>query len=141
MKKEEHGNIQIVLVTLVPRMKQDVKALTTLTESSFPPKVIRRKKKIFSVCYGFGDALGLGFGNCIEVNGTKYAIFGTWNTEIESKHSNYKELRNLVNAIEEGVNDGVLQDCELFMFTDNFTAESSYYNGGSNKDKELTISF
>ena len=127
----------IAVVNLVPRMKKDVMALKTLTKATFPPKVIRRKKKTSTVCYGFGDASGLGFGNCIEVEGVQYAKFGSWNKEVESKHSNYKELRNLVNAIEEAIDKGILKDCELFMFTDNFTAESAYYNGGSNTSKEL----
>ena len=43
----------------------------------------------------------------------------------------------MVNAIEEGIKEEILLDCELFMFTDNYTAERAYYNGGSNKNKEL----
>ena len=128
---------KIDVVKLVPRMKKDARALGILTDFDLPPKVIRRKEKCGSACYGFGDASGLGFGNCIVVNGIRWSKFGTWSKEEESKHSNYKELKNLVNAIEEGVKDKVLMDCELFMFTDNYTAERAYYNGGSNRSKEL----
>ena len=52
-------------------------------------------------------------------------------------HSNYKELRNLVNAVENVAAVGLLKDAELFLFTDNFTAECAYYRGGSNKNKLL----
>jgi hypothetical protein len=31
----------------------------------------------------------------------------------------------------------MLNGCELFLFTDNFVAECGYYNGGSNRSKEL----
>lgn len=61
---------------------------------------MRRRSKIGTALYGFGDASGQGFGNAIEVNGKIHSEFGQWNNEIESKHSNYKELRNLVNAVE-----------------------------------------
>ena len=56
---------------------------------------------------------------------------------MEDKHSNYKELRNLVNAVKKAHSQGLLKDCELFLFTDNFVAKCGYYNGGSNRNKEL----
>ena len=40
--------------------------------------------------------------------------------------SNYHELANLVLAIEEAHQDGLLKGVELFMFTDNSTAEAFY---------------
>jgi hypothetical protein len=43
----------------------------------------------------------------------------------------------LVNAVEKVCNEGLLNDCELFLFTDNIVAECAYYNGGSNKNKDL----
>lgn len=57
--------------------------------------------------------------------------------EIEKKHSNYKELRQLVNPVVACYNDGLLKDIELFLFTDNFVAEFPFYNGGSKKNKDL----
>jgi hypothetical protein len=130
---KEHGE----LVTAVPRLINDVNALKRLTKDDAPPKVVKRRKKSGSVCYGFGDASGQGFGNAIEVNGLSYSEYGTWNKEIESKHSNYKELRNLVNAIKNAYQGGLLKDAEIFLFTDNFVAECAFYNGGSNVNKEL----
>ena len=47
----------------------------------------------------------------------------------EGLHSNFKELKNLVNAVSEAAEDGLLVDTELFLFTDNVVAERAYYMG------------
>jgi hypothetical protein len=132
-KKCEPGS----MVTAVPRLRSDVEALYKLTRSPAPPKVVKRRKKAATVSYGFGDASGKGFGSSVEINGVQHSEYGTWNAEIEQKHSNYKELRNLVNAVVNCYEAGLLKDAELFMFTDNFVAECAFYNGGSNKNKDL----
>ena len=124
-------------VKIVPRLRSDVKRLVQLTEADAPPKVIVRRKRSGVICYGFGDASGSGFGNCITVDGIAYSKYGTWSNKVVDKHSNYKELCNLVNAVEEAYLEGLLKEAELFLFTDNTVAEASYYNGGSNKNKEL----
>ena len=125
------------LIKALPRLKGDFEILKRLTQPEAPPKVVRRRKKMASAAYGFGDASGSGFGNAIEVEGTLHSEFGEWSVEVEDKHSNYKELRNLVNAVKKAYSRGLLKDCELFLFTDNFVAECGYYNGGSNRNKEL----
>jgi hypothetical protein len=132
-KKESAGK----KVKAVPRLRGDVRALTVLTESSVPPKVVKRRNKSAMVTYGFGDASGKGFGHALEVEGKLYSEYGTWHNSVESKHSNYKELRNLVNAVINGYEGGLLKNTELFLFTDNFVAECAFYNGGSNTNKEL----
>jgi hypothetical protein len=43
----------------------------------------------------------------------------------EQESSNYREFSNLVEMIEKLVQDGTLAGNELFMFTNNSTAESS----------------
>jgi hypothetical protein len=50
---------------------------------------------------------------------------------IEEHSSNYKELRNLVMAIQRLEESGKLDGAELFMFTDNSTAESAFFKGTS----------
>jgi hypothetical protein len=124
-------------VKAVPRLKSDIAALMKLTESPTPPKVVKRRKVSASACYGFGDASGKGFGNALVINGTIYSEYGTWNAKLESKHSNYKELRNLVNSVLSAYEGGRLKNAELFLFTDNFVAECAFYNGGSNVNKDL----
>jgi hypothetical protein len=58
-------------------------------------------------------------------------LVGLWSLEEEEESSNYKELRNLVDAIREEARAWQLGDCELFMFMDNLTAEECFYQGNS----------
>ena len=124
-------------MTPVPRFKGDVLALKNLTVAEAPPKVTRRRKNTATVCYGVLDASGKGFGYALEIMGVVHSEYGQWSAEIEKEHSNYKELRNLVNAVENACLQGRLKETELYLFTDNFTAECAYYRGGSNTSKSL----
>ena len=49
----------------------------------------------------------------------------------EDKSSNYRELRNLANTVEEEATEGHLTNGELWLFTDNSTAESCFFRVGS----------
>ncbi len=59
-----------------------------------------------------------------------------WGPDEDSSSSYIRELCNLVESIEYEVERGTLQNAELFMFTDNSTAEAAYYRGSS-KNKKL----
>jgi ribonuclease HI len=85
------------------------------------------------VYYGFGDASQDGFGfNMQEQKGdTVHYLFGQWCDSISEKSSNYRELCNLVEGLEELVADGTLNGCEIFIFTDNTTMETVFYKGNS----------
>ncbi len=54
-----------------------------------------------------------------------------WSTAEEEESSNYKELKNLVDAVAEEAGAGRLKNCEFFLFTKNLTAESCFYRGNS----------
>ena len=45
--------------------------------------------------------------------------------------SNYRELNDLVMTVEKLYEEGILKDCELFLFTDNFVVDCAYYKGSS----------
>jgi hypothetical protein len=60
---------------------------------------------------------------------------GVWGADVESESSNYRELANLVEDTETEAKSGSLQDTELFLFTDNSTAESAFYKGSSSSKK------
>mmetsp|Transcript_11711 Transcript_11711/g.19385 ORF Transcript_11711/g.19385 Transcript_11711/m.19385 type:complete len:1450 (-) Transcript_11711:1434-5783(-) len=115
-----------------PRFLSDLEALTALSDSPSPPLRIVRGKVIFAAVYGFGDASGKGFGFTSDdgSGNVRYRI-GTWGRDAEDESSNYRELRNLVEAAEEEAKSGKLTSTEFFIFTDNSTAESSFYRGGS----------
>jgi hypothetical protein len=97
-----------------------------------------RARKVAEVYYGFGDASQDSFGfNIQRADGdTLHCRFGQWCDAVSEKTSNYRELFNLVCRLEELVEDGTLAGAEVFIFTDNSTAEQVYYKGNSSS-KEL----
>ena len=64
-------------------------------------------------------------------NGPIVFRVGVWGPDEEFLSSNYRELTNLVEDMEAEVRTGGLQNAELFLCTDNLTAESSFYKGTS----------
>lgn len=118
-------------VSGVRRLRSVVEALMVLTEGPIPKK--RKVRPSFTAVanYCFGDASGKGFGSSLSINGRLVFRHGQWSKEMESESSNYRELANLVLTVEESAKEGLLDDCELFLFTDNTTAESAFYKGTS----------
>jgi hypothetical protein len=115
----------------VPRLRADVAAMMRLTADEIPPSLAVRCRGMAAVYYGFGDASGKAFGSTFQVNGEIRYRYGQWCSAIQEESSNYKELGNLVSALEEAVEDHTLRECEVFLFTDNSTAEGAYYKGNS----------
>ena len=56
---------------------------------------------------------------------------GEWNYKVQELSSNYKEFRNLVEAVRHLCNTESLQRVQLFLFMDNTTVEGCFYNGTS----------
>jgi len=82
--------------------------------------------------YGFGDASGARFGCAFTTPElSTWFSFGSWGSNAEGASSNYKELRNLTESIELGVQGGTLLNTELIIYMDNMTAESAYHRGNS----------
>jgi hypothetical protein len=52
------------------------------------------------VIYAFTDASGVGFGDTFLFDKVIEYTIGTWGKDKEGESSNYKELRNMVDAIE-----------------------------------------
>ena len=65
-----------------------------------------------------------------------HARHGVWCEEHQSKSSKNRELRNLVEVVEEDVEDGRMEGVDLFFLTNNSVAEAVYYMGNSS-DKEI----
>jgi len=138
------------LTPVVSRLSQDLDALHKLTRFDLPPLRVVRPSKAVHVFYGFADASGKQFGqtqsgnlNCRSQFGREHNTssgisyrLGIWPAEVEQESSNYKELRNLVEATEAEAKAGRLSNCEYFLFTDNSTAEGCFYRGSS-KSKRL----
>ena len=118
----------------VPRLKKDMRALLYLTSSPTAPKQAVRLMLLGLVIYGFGDASGLGFGSTFLVDGELIRYrHGTWFITNENS-SNFRELRNLVDAMEDLALEGGLVGREIFLFTDNTTAERAYFKGTSSNE-------
>ena len=52
-----------------------------------------------------------------------------WSSSISEASSNYRDLRVLIEEIEEHVRNSKVWDCEDFLLTDNLMAEYSFYKG------------
>jgi hypothetical protein len=117
------------MVLAVPRLRDDLKVLVQLTEAEAPPLRRVRESRKAKILYDFGDASGSGFGWCIDFgDGVRYEL-GEWCDKIQEAYLNYRELRNLVNAMLRAAQEGRLDRCEVFLYTDNQTAEGAYFRG------------
>jgi hypothetical protein len=124
----------------VKRLAADVDALLKLTESEdAPSRPVRPGHRAHAV-YGFGDASKDGFGASIEFEG-KGIVWrsGTWTMTMREESSNFREFSNLVETIESLVAEGTLSGHELFMFTDNSTAEAAIFKGTSTSKKLFNL--
>jgi hypothetical protein len=118
-------------VKAVPRLKDDLRALKTLTESETPPLRLVRPSTVRSVRYGFGDASGAGFGSTLSAPGAILYRHGIWGDDDSARSSNWRELTNLVEKLELEAMEGRLRGCEIFLFTDNSMAEAAFFKGTS----------
>ena len=125
-------------VKAVEGLLDDVKALDQLFSSQLPSKRLVRGKKLMRVVYGFGDASGAGFGGtwtARKVEGSTSPVikyrFGLWGSDMDSSSSNDRELRNLTDMLDKMEADSDLEGAEIFIFTDNSTAERAFFKGSS----------
>jgi hypothetical protein len=117
--------------------EDDLKALEMFFEIEEPPLVSDRVSRLMLVIYAFTDASGLGFGDTFLFDDDIEYTIGTWGEEEEGESSNYKELRNTVDAIERHAEEGKLSDAMVFFCTDNSTVENALYHGRSKTSKSL----
>ena len=100
-------------------------------EDDEPTRITCRVKKTGWVAYGIGDASGDGFGADIRINDDLQFRYGQWATAISEKSSNYNELCNLVDTLEDLCEKGKLKGYELFLLADNLVAENAYLKDSS----------
>jgi len=122
-------------VRVVPRLRDDLGALMELLEPETPPKRTVRPKQGASVVYGFGDASGSGFGTSFAGGGEVTYAHGLWDEEHKATTSNFRESANIVYALERAQRQGTLKNSEVFLFTDNGTAEAAFFKGTSKSEK------
>jgi len=115
----------------VVRLKSNLQALEFLLEDDEPTRITCRVKKTGWVAYGIGDASGDGFGADIRIDDDLQFRYGQWATAISEKSSNYNELCNLVDTLEDLCEKGKLKGYELFLLADNLVAENAYLKDSS----------
>jgi hypothetical protein len=81
--------------------------------------------------YVFGDASGNGFGTTLLFGSELHYRYGQWSRAYSEQSSNYRELTNLMLGIEKACQAGLLEVCEIFLFTDNGTAEAVFHKGAT----------
>ncbi len=115
-----------------PPLSQDSESLSALFQAPAPPLCYLRLTHMSVCIYGFVDASGAGFGSSFQLpTGNLLFRQGLWGRDADNMSSNYRELWNLVEALEDGIAAGDLTNTEVFMFTDNSTAEGAYYHGNT----------
>ncbi len=130
MGEEIRGSWPLSVITnAVLRFKEDLEAILELASRGKPALRCVQSKRIITAYYGFGDASLAGFGSTIQCPSGVHGRFGLWGKDKEDKSSNYRELRNLVETVEEETGESYLKNSKLWLFTDNSTAKSCFYKG------------
>ena len=121
-------------VQAVPLFKEHLLVLVDMFKSIKPVlRLVRGKNGTIQVGYVFGDASGEGFGASwtravLEEIGYRFGIWGAFG---EDTSSNLREFHNLVDSVERMGEAGDLRGKEVFVFTDNSTAEAIAHKGSS----------
>lgn len=129
-------------VKIALQLHDDIAALNLLFAAKMPPKRCARPSSTTVASYMFGDASGSGFGSSHFIKDRLHYLHGKWGVNLSMESSNYRELSNLVNAINDAEKKHLLLNMKLFVFTDNFAADSTFHKGTSSSKKlfELTLS-
>jgi hypothetical protein len=116
-------------VKAVPRLLPDLKVMMELTAADdLSLRRVWATSKV-NILYCYGDASGSSFGWCVDLfDGVQYEL-GEWCELIQEATSNYRELRNLVDAMVRAAKEVRLEGCEVFLYTYNQTAEGAYCKG------------
>ena len=122
-------------IQVVPRFHTCLKALWRLFEQEEAHLVLVRTKIVYLLLYGFADASGTGFGSTfLSEEGVRFRI-GTWEKDVESNSSNWKEFENVVKGLELEGSKGLLTGASVFLATNNTTVEGCLYKGNSTSEK------
>jgi hypothetical protein len=105
-RDEENTAPERLFSSSVLRFADNLETLEQFFEIKAPPVVSDSVSRLAFVIYAFTDASGLGFRDTFLFDqGIEYTI-GTWGSDEEGESSNYKELRNTVDAIERHAVEG-----------------------------------
>eukprot|EP00978_Attheya_sp_CCMP212_P029663 scaffold106064_cov25-Attheya_sp.AAC.1 len=81
------------------------------------------------------DAVKPSFRASVQIGERIHYEYRQWSSEVsERTSSNWKELANIVEAVDQICLSHDLRGCEFFIFTDNTTAERAYWKGTSRSE-------
>jgi len=133
LPEDSYGKKPPVSVKGVSRLMDDLVVLMKFTASVTPPRVAARPSQSLAM-FIVGDASGTGFGGSTWKAGDASitASFGAWDKRLMRESSNFKEAYNLVLLLEHQIRQGQIESgSEIFVFTDNSTAERAFNKGAS----------
>jgi len=121
------------LVHPVPRLGSNINALMAIFKGETPAQLLLQPVRgAFSVVYGSGNASGEGFGSLVLPLGMEPLFkMGFWCSEASEKSSNWREFRNLLERLRSEAALGRLTGKEIWIATDNSTADKAFYKGRS----------
>ena len=137
--RDEHEGTAPSEVAVVARLSNDLTALWRLFKPEQPPLRLIRGRAIAKAIYGFGDASGSGFGSVWQSDSGLHYRLGTWGRDKDSESSNFRELKNLVDTLLLMDKRQDLDGKEVFIFTDNSTAERAFRKGSSSSIKLFNL--
>jgi hypothetical protein len=117
------------LTKAVLRFRDDLAALLSLAVGEQLAIRHIRSHRMLTAYYGFGDAFSGGFGSTVQQLNGLFGWYGLWGRDMDDQNdqnSNYREMCNLVEAVEIEAKEEYLKGGELWMFTNNMTAESCF---------------
>ena len=107
--RDGHNNSPASGITqAAPRFQQDLNTILHLAEGDTPRSRCVRSTNTLTAYYGFGDVFSGGFGSTVARPDGLYGHFGLWGKDAEDQSSNYCELCNLVETVEEEAMAGYL---------------------------------
>ena len=122
-----------LMVQGAARLGEDIIVLMQFTSVAAPPLIPARPSQSLAM-FVVGDASGTGFGGSTWKSGDLgiRATVGAWDPKVMRESSNFKEAYNLVLLLEHQIQAGEVEvGSEVFIFTDNSTAERAFNKGSS----------
>ena len=81
---------------------------------------------MIDVIYGFGGTPGAEFGSSWKTGESIKYQYGLWGSDLDKSSSDFRELKNLVDMMLHMEKEGESKGEEIFLFTDNSTAEKAF---------------
>ena len=120
------------MVTPVPRFRDNVIALPTLTVPEEPPWYQSQGQQALMACYLMRDVSGKCFGSALWCKDELLWETGNFAVDYQTKSSNYQEASNLVIRLERMAEDGAeLDGREVFLLTESAVFDDTFYQSHS----------